>query len=389
MSAARKTGLMVRVALRAPWLVATLAVGLVVRVVLIPVTHGQDFVVWDKASAATLAGINIYAHHPAYPGGPYAYLPPLLYLELPFQWLAQHTAASFLVLGKLPILAGDVACALLIASLCRLRGGNEYTSAVGAAAFFVNPLVLYNSAYYGRFDSIGLALLLAAVRAVHTVRTDRGRWGAAVWFGLAVAVKTFPVFLLGWLLRWNPFGRRRVVVATLLVLLVVCLPYLTTMRAVIHDVIFYDAGKMPQGLSWQYLLNDPLGIATSKRVSYGLLVAFGAGALWLTRINDAVRYSAVVFALFIVCSKVVLEQYLIWPLPFLAVLIGAGPRPRAAALAGLLSLIGVLDNESFHPLGRSSPVVVIVLSLGCAAYVVLEARRDPAEVRAGTGARTA
>ena len=380
---------MVRAALRAPWLVATLAVGLLVRVVLIPVTHGQDFVVWDKATAATLAGINVYAHHPAYPGGPYAYLPPFLYLELPFQWLAQHTGMSFLVLGKLPILVADVACALLIASLCRLRGGNEYTSAVGAAAYFVNPLVLYNSAYYGRFDSIGLALLLAAVRAVYTVRTDRGRWGGALWFGLAVAVKSFPVFVLGWLLRWNPFGRGRVILASVLVVVLACLPYLTTMHAVIHDVVFYDAGKQPQGLSWQYLLNEPIGVAASKRVSYVLLLLFAAGAVWLTRIPDSVRYSAVVFALFIICSKVVLEQYLTWPLPFLAVLIGAGPRARPIAFAALLSLVGMVDNETLHPFGRSSSVVVAVLTLGCAAYVVLEARRDPADVREATGARTA
>ncbi len=136
---------------------------------------------------------------------------------------------------------------------------------------------------------------------------------------------------------------------------------------------------MPQGLSWQYLLNDPLGIAASKRVSYGLLRRVRGRRRLADPHRRRVRYSAVVFALFIVCSKVVLEQYLIWPLPFLAVLIGVGPRPRAAALAGLLSLVGMLDNESFHPLGRSSPVVVVALSLGCAAYVVLEARRDPAD----------
>ena len=49
---------------------------------------------WDAASAATLHGMDIYAHHPAYPGGPYAYFPVFLYVELPFQWLAQHTGAQ-------------------------------------------------------------------------------------------------------------------------------------------------------------------------------------------------------------------------------------------------------------------------------------------------------
>jgi hypothetical protein len=372
-----------------PWLFATLGVGLVVRAVLLPLSHGQDFVVWDRASRATLAGINIYAHHPNYPGGPYAYFPPFLYVELPFQWLAQHTGESFVVLGKLPILAADLACAVLIASICRLRGGNEYTSAVAAAVYFVNPLVLYNSAYYGRFDSLGLALLLAAVRAVHVARTDRGRAGGAVWYALAVAAKTFPGFLLPWFLRWNSFGRWRLIGTVIAVLVLVCVPYLTTLRAVLHDVIWYDAGKQPQGLSWQYLLNGPLGVDTAKRISYVLLVLFVAAAIWLTRIADPVRYAAVVYALFIVCSKVALEQYLTWPLPFLAVLIGVGPRARAVVFAGVLSLIGLVDNESFHPLGRSSSVVVPVLALACAAYVVLDARRAPTELRAASAARTA
>ena len=65
--------------------------GLIARAVLIPITHGQDFVVWDLASTATLHGVNIYAHHPAYPGGPFAYFPVFLYLELPFQWLVACT----------------------------------------------------------------------------------------------------------------------------------------------------------------------------------------------------------------------------------------------------------------------------------------------------------
>jgi len=30
---------------------------------------------WDRASSATLRGINIYAHHPHYPHGAYAYFP--------------------------------------------------------------------------------------------------------------------------------------------------------------------------------------------------------------------------------------------------------------------------------------------------------------------------
>ena len=81
-------------------LVLVVAAGIAVRVVLAPITRGQDFDVWDLASTATLQRIDIYAHHPAYPGGPYAYFPLFFYLEVPFQWLAEHTGIPFTVLGE-------------------------------------------------------------------------------------------------------------------------------------------------------------------------------------------------------------------------------------------------------------------------------------------------
>jgi len=73
-----------------PLVVCVIALGIVVRAILLPLTHGRDFIVWDLASAATLHGSNVYAHHPHYPGGPYAYFPLFLYLELPAQWIAVH-----------------------------------------------------------------------------------------------------------------------------------------------------------------------------------------------------------------------------------------------------------------------------------------------------------
>ncbi len=382
---------------RNPWLTAVLVVGLAVRAVLIPITHGQDFVVWDAASAATLHGTDIYAHHPAYPGGPYAYFPVFVYVELPFQWLAQHTVLSFLVLGKLPMVVADLACAALIGAECRRRGATELAVALSAALYFLNPLVLYNSAYYGRFDSLGLALLLAAYRAAAVAGEDRNRrWAGSIWYGLAVAAKTFPGFVLPWLLRWNPLGRWRVVVSTIAVLVVVCLPYVTSLHPLIHDIVYYDVTKTPQGLTWQYLLNSPLGYDAAKQVSYCVLIAFVAGALWFTRERDCARYTALTLVLFILCSKVVLEQYLTWPMPWLAVLtVLAVDRARITAVAMLvvLTVVGMVDNESWHPFGRSSWPLVALLTVSCAAYLVVESRRGrevrAGQLRAGNAARTA
>jgi hypothetical protein len=352
--------------------VAVLLVGLVVRGLLIPLTHGQDFVVWDKASAATLHGVNIYAHHPAYPAGPYAYFPLWLYIELPFQWLAQHSAIPFQVAGKLPIVAADLACAWLIAAAVRAQGRSEWVVAGAAAAFFLNPLVLYNSAYYGRFDSLGCALLLAALLGL--ARRPPLGWRTAGYYALGVAAKTFPVLVLGAVLRSARGARKRILVVLAGVLVVLTLPYLGTPRALYDDIFRYDATKVPQGLSWQRELLGPLGVDQAKQLSYLLLICFAAVAVLLALTTELWLSTALTLVAFLLFSKVVLEQYLIWPLPFLLV-VAAGTGAAALAgtclvLAGLLTTIGMLDNASYHPL-EPSAVMPYSLAATCLAGLVV------------------
>ena len=65
----------------------------------------------------------------------------------------------FVVLGKAPIVAGDVLTAALIAWYLRLRGRSDAIVAFGVALYFLNPLVLYNGAFYGRFDAVCVGLI--------------------------------------------------------------------------------------------------------------------------------------------------------------------------------------------------------------------------------------
>src|SRR6476660_3885936 len=132
-------------ATRFPLTITVFLASVIVRFLLLPITYGPDFLVWDLASRATLSGINIYAHHPAgYPGGPFTYPPLFLYVELPFQWLAIHTGLPFTVLGKLPIVAGDMLTGSLIAAFLAARHHSDSRIALASAAYLLNPLVLYN-----------------------------------------------------------------------------------------------------------------------------------------------------------------------------------------------------------------------------------------------------
>ena len=369
-------------------LVLVLAVGIAVRVALIPITRGQDFDVWDLASTATLQGIDIYAHHPAYPGGPYAYLPLFLYLELPFQWLAEHTGISFTVLGKVPVLAGDIACALVLAAELRDRTGDNRAVVLGTSLFFLNPLVLYNGAFYGRFDTVAVALLLFAVRLLRKRKRSAG-----LWYGLAVAAKTFPVFVLPGIVR-EARGRRIWLAITLTgVLLVVSAPYLPSWRAMVSDIVVYDAVKAPGALSWQTLFIGSTSIEKVRLVGYVLLALYLIGAVLLARALDLDVYILATLVLFLVCSKVLLEQYLVWPMPWLVLVLWTAPRIRAATIAffGAVTVVGMVANPHIQPWGRSPALIVAGFAVLCVIYLVVLVvdgrRRDSALAPEPNGAQ--
>jgi hypothetical protein len=322
-----------------------------------------------------LHATNIYTNHPAYPGGPFAYLPLFLYVESAMYWIANTAHLSFIVLGKLPMLVADTAIALVIYRTVLQRGTSPRTAALVAGLFYVNPLVLYNSAFYGRFDSLACLLLL-----VSTV-DPRPRERQAMWYGLAIATKTFPVFTAASFFAATPRGRRRTgfIVAALAVL-VVCLPYLRSPGAILRDVVLYDSTKTPQGLSWWTLLPVATPASAARWAAIGF-VALAIGALAIAfrvAATDLDRAIATTLVLFLATNKVVLEQYLVWPMPWLALMCASSDRLRARtsiAMSAALTCVGLLDNESFHPFGRSCPALCARLA-GCTlAYAVLQCSR--------------
>jgi uncharacterized membrane protein len=351
----------VRVALP---LLAVLGVGVVARAALVPITHGPDFTVWDLASRATLDGVNVYAHHPAYSGGPYSYFPLFLDIELPMQWLALHTGVPFTVLGKLPIVAADLVATLLIVRELRRSGVSDRGQATGGALFFLNPLVLYNGAFYGRFDSVCLALLLVGVSLRAGRRPSSWRFSAA--YALAVAAKTFPLFLLPWLVRRDGRGAVRVVLTVLALLFAISAPYIISSPGSFVTDLLYSADKLPGGLSWQVVLH---GLPASVQVDTGaaLLGVFVAAAIALAFVDDLTVAAAATMVIFLLLSKQVIEQYLIWPLPFLVVLAVGRRSLPAWLLIGELTAAGMITNAYFHPFGLQPVVLNVALAVALSA----------------------
>jgi Gpi18-like mannosyltransferase len=374
---------LVRQQRRSPFTSAVFVVASVCDAILIPLGYGSDFVAWDLASGATLNGSNIYAHHPAgYPTGPFAYPPLFLYLELPFQFLAHHFGVPFSVVGKLPIVIGDFVLAGLIGRHYLERGKDDREVAYSVALYLLNPLVLYNSAFYGRFDSVCLAFFMLALR-LHDSQ-DRTRAGFPIAYAAAIATKIFPAFVALWF-WWNEPKRRWQTFAIVSgVLIGLAFPYLITSPSpFLTDILLANIAQYPRGLSWQVLFLGALALNIVQEVSFGFLAVFLIAANNSVR-SDLDRYCLRTLLLFVLLSKVVYEQYLVWVFPFLIIERRRHPAAALALLAGL-SVGGMISNPHIHPFGEQIILVNVMLALCIVAYLwidrgmpIVRSGKDPA-----------
>jgi uncharacterized membrane protein len=348
----------IRLAHAYPLTLVVLIVGLALRAVLLPIGHGTDFSQQELAERFTLAGLNVYTHPPhAKAINAYAYFPLFLYLELPFIWLGLHAHLSFTVLGKLPIMASDVLTALLIAAFLNERRHGDGTMAVGAALYFLNPLVLYNGAFDGRFDALCVGLLLLALR--YYKRDSLRGWAFSLLYAAAVAAKTYPIFILPWLLIRAP-RRLRILTALLVVLGGLSLPYLLRSPAqFLYDIVLYNGHRLPSGQTWQNVVRGYVPREVVRVLSYPLLALFGSALVLLTEL-DLLTYCTVAMLLFLLLSKIVYEQYFLWAFPFLIFDLIERRSRSAGILLAALSALGVLDNEQIHPLRPHEHAVAVM-----------------------------
>jgi hypothetical protein len=92
---------------------------------------------------------------------------------------------------------------------------------------------------------------------------------------------------------------------------------------------------------------------------------------------DPYAYAAVAFTLFLLLSKVVYEQYFLWPLPFLAILVVRDRSRMAALLLMVLSVSGLLANDWIHPFGyRPAPALWLnaLIAVAAASFVAAHLR---------------
>ena len=315
-----------------------LVVALAVRLILAPLTEGWDFYADARSVALSLHGYDVYALSRTAFQLPWTYLPLCLHLLAALQWVAGVTGLPFRVLGKLPVVAADLGIGYLLFAALRRRGESESIAILGMALYLFNPLALLNGALLGRFDAIALVFLLLALEW-YTTRLF------APFYGLAIAAKTFPIFLLPLLLLGRDRQKPRRLLLALLLVPLLSLPYVVTDPRGLLGYLFYDAHSRWLGrLSWYYLLPHAGSLSTALTVARVGTLLFPLTLLLVVHRPLYVK-AACTFVLFVALNRLVYEQYLVWSLPFLIV-VGLRHRSRLALwLFALYTIAGMLENE--------------------------------------------
>ena len=86
---------------------------------------------------------------------------------------------------KIPPILGDLALGYLVWSMVRELGGSERAARIGALIVILNPVSWFDSVVWGQVDSVGVVVLLLALRELWRDRPER----AAILATLAALVK--------------------------------------------------------------------------------------------------------------------------------------------------------------------------------------------------------
>ena len=162
-----------------------LALGLIFRLIiayLLPESGFKNDVGSFKFWANELADNGLYGFHSR---GFFAdYTPGYLYVL----WLVGGLGNLVGGVGdliKIPPILGDLALGYLVWSMTRELGGSERAARLGAAIVIINPITWFDSVVWGQVDSVGVVVLLLALRELWRDRSER----AAVLAMIAALIK--------------------------------------------------------------------------------------------------------------------------------------------------------------------------------------------------------
>jgi uncharacterized membrane protein len=364
-------------------LALVLAVGIAVRLILMPISaHPFDMYVWYEDSRRIIANGPLYLqgfpplwYH--YLMIPVAYLYNALSAIMPTGTIPMSSLPSaldfypsyhisvvpgmlFNFIVKTPFLISDILIALLLYKIVGEYTGKKTLARTAAILWFLNPFVIWISASWGMWDTLPALFSLAAMYLLIKRRFAL----SAVSLSLGVAAKLYPAIFLVPLILYlyktsNPAERKKnlskFVGVFLGASLLLFLPYLGTAANFVADFFLLGSGSTVHtiipigpfsfGLTYwspiAYLNLDSASILFFSVASLALFVGTLLLVYWrsnkFTFKNPVIDLSmAMLFctAALLLSYRIVCEQWVIWAIPFLVILCADG-RIQKTVFAGL------------------------------------------------------
>jgi alpha-1,2-mannosyltransferase len=342
----------------------------------------EDLAVYRAAGRAVVHGHSVfgsYVHDQLRLPLPFIYPPFAALLAAPFSWLTEKTAnlawtgVTIVVLGAVV----SVCFAPLIRRFGR-AGPFAFVLILGAVAA-LSPVEDHL-----RFGQVGIPLMACCI---FDCMVEHPRWPRGALVGLASAVKLVPAVFIPYL--WFSGRRRAAAVATATFGALTLIGFVVTPG----DSWDFFHSKIFEPTSPSFFTNQSLegilqrAIAGPWRVLWlaAVVIVFVYGlraAVTASRAGDELRAVAIIGLVSVLVSPISWIHHLVWVVPALAVIIGAGRNRAQVALAFLVAALFVARLPYFGHDELKTGLVAAFLKdsygLCCVALLVYLARRSHA-----------
>jgi hypothetical protein len=235
------------------------------------------------------------------------------------RFLAYEHVHRAIFLMKLPYLAADIGCAVLIGRL--VAPARRF---MAMALWLLNPLVIYSTAVIGRHDVLAIFLVLLALATARRA-TDAYRLGGLALLGAATLMRFFPIVLVPfYLLAFKRTNRQ----------LIAAVGVLGGMYALVELAGLIATGSSPtlEILNTHQHFENWLDASLYLRFDDWIFIfplVYLLGLLWVSeRGLSPVEYPVLAAVSFLALFGLTFfhPHYAIWMVPFLALTIAGSPR---------------------------------------------------------------
>ncbi len=235
--------------------------------------------------------------------------------------------ARYMMATKFPLILFALVAGYLIYLLAKHFGLSEKRSRVAAAIWFFNPITLYSIPIMGQNDVMAIVFFLAG-----WLLLSRKPVIAAVIFGLASSIKTYPLIWLAFLLPATKNISRKQKVGVFLLSVFV---YVMTLVPFLHNSTFLSAGSNSE-INNRFLI---------PQISIGFDQAIYVIPLLLSVVFFAINSSPA--AILLTANLILLgfshfhPQWYTWTIPFFALWIVSCKNRDNILAAILLSIVTI------------------------------------------------